>query len=100
MMLRLSPNSVIVLDRRRTILALLSMGIANTADVASILEDENNVRIADQEFREARYSAVSKQSWRRFARTSAQTTHDTGQSRKASASGWIGSALEYYDFFI
>src|SRR5712672_4376323 len=32
--------------------------------------------------------------------TSAQTTHDTGQSRKAAASGWIGSALEYYDFFI
>ena len=32
--------------------------------------------------------------------TSAQTTHDAGQSKKAAASGWIGSALEYYDFFI
>src|ERR1700690_2980666 len=32
--------------------------------------------------------------------TVAQETHDTGQSRKAAASGWIGSALEYYDFFI
>ena len=31
---------------------------------------------------------------------SAQTTHHSGQSRKAAASGWIGSALEYYDFFI
>ena len=27
-------------------------------------------------------------------------THDIRQSRKAAASGWIGSALEYYDFFI
>ncbi|MFH6781844.1 MULTISPECIES: MFS transporter [Methylobacterium] len=27
-------------------------------------------------------------------------THDRQQSKKAAASGWIGSALEYYDFFI
>src|SRR5450631_4722359 len=31
---------------------------------------------------------------------SAQTTHHSGQPGKAAASGWIGSALEYYDFFI
>ena len=30
----------------------------------------------------------------------AGSTHGRQQSRKAAASGWVGSALEYYDFFI
>jgi MFS family permease len=32
--------------------------------------------------------------------TRAEMTHHANQSKKAAASGWIGSALEYYDFFI
>ncbi|WP_213955688.1 MULTISPECIES: MFS transporter [unclassified Variovorax] len=35
-----------------------------------------------------------------MASTSSHDPHARNQTRKATASGWIGSALEYYDFFI
>jgi MFS family permease len=35
-----------------------------------------------------------------MANTSAREPQGKHQSKKAAASGWIGSALEYYDFFI
>jgi len=35
-----------------------------------------------------------------MANTATHEPHGRHQSKKATASGWIGSALEYYDFFI
>ena len=35
-----------------------------------------------------------------MANTKAHEPQGKHQSKKAAASGWIGSALEYYDFFI
>src|SRR6266436_3415880 len=50
----------------------------------------------------ARPASFLRSSWRKpeMDVASRQATHGASQSSKAAASGWIGSALEYYDFFI
>src|SRR5258708_4373503 len=86
-------------------LALLSTGVAIQVDKWNahppILElgrrDETEARIAGRNFQRSPQKGHQQTKWRKLAMTGAQATHDTGQSKKAAASGWIGSALEYYD---
>src|ERR1700759_2843558 len=48
----------------------------------------------------AAHDATSGEAVARNATAHHTPSHGRSQSSKAAASGWIGSALEYYDFFI
>src|SRR5277367_5532743 len=59
-----------------------------------------NPRAAYIRFQRRRARSSAPMSTRMETSMTTQDQHSRDQTRKATASGWIGSALEYYDFFI